>query len=306
MGSLNPVGELSAASLAFFCPALLIALYINFRHGFSKRLGWFYIIILSVLRIIGASCILYIQTQNNYSIGVETTAAITTAAGMAPLLLALLGFLERVNSGIEEIAPGKGFSHGMVFRPIHLIALAGLIMAIIGGVDLASASGPKDSDFSTGHHLMQAGACVFTAILVAIAVINVVFFLRREYVIPSERKLVYVGLPALPFLLVRIAYAMIIGFSTSPSDSFYYTHVSVWAEAFMRFMPEAVVVLLYIVAGLMTPKREVVPPPPQTKEVELEDGTVESRQQRSLGDYRPSRLVMNAYRQHQAKRAEEA
>lgn len=304
MGHLTGQGDLAAVSLAFFIPAIAIALYINLKHGLAKRLGWFYIILLSIFRIIGAVCVLWMETQNDRSTALIVTAAITNAAGTAPLLLALLGFLERVNSGLNDNGV-KGLPQKAVFRPIHLIALAGLILAIVGGIELNSANTAHDSKAMTGHHLMQAGSILFSVLLLCIAVINGLYFHRRAYVIPAELKLVYAGLAALPFLIVRIAYTVIVAFSTSTSSSFYYRHISVWADAFMRFLPEAMVVIFFIVAGLLTPKADALERTAAheygSKQAEIEEGS----QSRSLGDYRPSRLIRDAYRHHQASKAAE-
>ena len=75
---LNAKGDLSAVELAFFAPAFCIALFVLFRHGFNKQLGWLYVCLLSILRIVGAAATLYSQTKNDYSDGILETAAITS------------------------------------------------------------------------------------------------------------------------------------------------------------------------------------------------------------------------------------
>jgi hypothetical protein len=102
MGNLNPQGDLAAAQVAFFGPALVISSFIVFRHGFSRRLGWLYLVLLSILRIIGGSVTLYSETQDDYSTSLVIAAAITSAIGTAPLLMALQGILSRVNEGLRE------------------------------------------------------------------------------------------------------------------------------------------------------------------------------------------------------------
>ena len=316
---LTPRGDLAAAEVAFFTPALLISAFILFRHGFAKKLGWLYLVLLSTLRLIGASTTLYMETQNDHSSGLLETAAITSAIGTAPLLLALMGFLERIHEGMEH----KGLSQ-TVFRPIHLASLAALVIAIIGGIDEAG------SDQKTGRALMKAACCLFLAIYLALTAITIWSLVNIRWVLATEKKLLQAGALALPFLLVRIIYSVASGFS-GPSSPFYFRNVNVYVQAFMQFLMEAIVVCLYIFAGLMTPKmvkRTYMEGSLEGgKDVEsMEMGSVDGapaqesgrtapryeqrqhrRQQpapgaqqqrwlqpRSIGDHRPGRLIMNA------------
>ncbi|KAK5124543.1 hypothetical protein LTR85_001760 [Meristemomyces frigidus] len=304
---LNPKGDLAAVEVAFFAPAICIAIFVVFRHGFAKNLGWLYLVVLSLLRIIGASCTLYMESQNNYSAGLLETAAITSAVGTAPLLLALMGFLERIHAGMEH----KGLS-AMAFRPIHLAALAGLIIAIIGGVD----EGHTDaSDIKTGKELMEAASIVFLAIYLGLAAITIWSVINIRWVLTAEKKLLQAGLLALPFLLVRLIYTVAAAFSTT-GGVFYFRDVNVYVQAFMQFMMEAIVVSIFIFAGLLTPKMVKHELVEGSKDIEsmpmdnLDGPTQESgrmprreqqqapraqqQQQRSLGEYRPSRLIMSA------------
>lgn len=311
---LQPHGDLAAAQVAFFAPALLLSAFIVLRHGLSRKLGWFYLVLLSILRLVGAACTIYMEVKNDYSPGLLTTAAITSAVGTAPLLLALMGFLERINEGMEH----KGFSL-MIFRPIHLTSLAALIIAIIGGINESDSSA---SDQKTGKELMEAASILFLAIYLGLAGIALRTVCNVRWVLPNEKKLLQACVIALPFLLVRTAYSVCAGFS-SPGSTFYFRDVNVYVQAFMQFLMEAIVVCIFIFAGLMTPKMETREILDGSKDVEghrmeiLSGPTQESgreprgerqasrpqmqpprhqqeQQQRNLGDYRPSRLIMNA------------
>lgn len=295
MTSLDPKGGLAAAEIAFFGPSLIISAFIVFRHGFSRRLGWFYLVMLSLLRLIGASTLLYAETQDDYSTAVLETIYITSAVGTAPLLLALLGFLQRVHDGMK--AHGSNIN-AQIFRGISLLAVVSLVLAIIGGVYSTETNPGK---VSTGHSLMKAASVLFLAIYLILAGIAIFSFLRKSYALMGERKLVDAAVAALPFLLVRVVYTVIVSFSTSPSSIFYFRSVNVYVSAFMQFLMEAFTVVIFIVAGLLTPKREERP------ERDMELASEQSRprpetqrpnwgqqQPKSLGDYRPSRLIRNA------------
>lgn len=307
---LTSKGDLAAAEIAFFAPALCISSFVMFRHGLrlARNLGWLYLVTLSLLRLIGASCTLYMETQKKYTTGLYEAAFITSAIGTAPLLLALMGFLERIHQGMEH----KGISL-MVFRPLHLASLAGLIIAIIGGTDL-----DESGKYNTGKSLFEAASIIFFAIYLGLAVITIYTVSNTRWVLATEKKLLQAGLLALPFLLVRLIYTVAVAFSPSGSV-FNFLDVNVYISAFMQFMMEAIVVSIFIFAGLLTPKMVKHELKEGSKDVESmsmgavdgpaqESGRMPAREQaprpqqqqsRSLGDYRPSRLIMSAIRDRQ-------
>ena len=272
-------GDLSIAELIFFVPAFFVGIYILLQHGFSKKLGWFYLTLLSIFRIVGASCFIYIEATADYNQSMLVTAAITSAIGTAPLLLALLGSLERINDGMLNY----GTPHGL-FKLIHILSLAGLVLAIVGGINEGT---PTATTSTTGEHLMRAASILFMTMCGALAFISVRTWIYRAIVLLPERKLLYAGLLALPWLFVRIAYSIIVAFA-NPESPFFYRNVGVYPKAFMQFLPEAVVVILFIIAGMLTPRM-------QRPENKVEEGK-QSQTERSMGDYRPSRLVANAWR----------
>ncbi|KAK3110106.1 hypothetical protein LTR53_015952 [Teratosphaeriaceae sp. CCFEE 6253] len=301
---LGPKGDLAAVELAFFGPAFLVGVYILFRHGFTRQMGWLYVVVLSILRIIGTSATLDMQVSGTASASLLETAAITSAVGTAPLLLALMGFLERINQGMEH----RGLSL-MLFRPLHLISLGALIIAIIGGTNEMHAD---TGDMQTGRSLMEAASLLFLAIFLALAGVTLFTVTNSRWVVANERTLLRACVVALPFILVRIAYTIAVAFSNK-GGSLYFRDVSVWAQAFMQFLMEAIVISLFIVAGLMTPKMEKRAPFEGSRDAEMpkyetaseptgQPGRGGPRQEervdrlRTLGDYRPSKLIMNAIR----------
>lgn len=242
---LAPQACLAAAEIAFFSPAFCVAVFVLTKHGFTKQLGWIYLVLLSILRIIGASCTLYVDTQNDYSTSLVAAAVTTSAIGTAPLLLALMGFLERLNLGMEHRDIGT-----KIFRPIHIASLAALILSIIGGTDRFKTSA---SDRATGKDLIEAASVLFLVIYLSLAGITIWTLINIRWVLSGERKLIRACAAALPFLLVRIVYTVAVGFS--PKDTpFYFTNVSVWARAFMQFLMEAIGVGIFVFAGLATPR----------------------------------------------------
>lgn len=311
--TLPPKGDLAAAEIAFYSPAFLIALFVVIRHGFNRQLGWFYLVVLSIVRIVGSAATLYIDVNNDYSPGLIETASITSAVGTAPLLMALMGFLQRIHQGMER----KGLSIN-IFRPLGLASLVALIIAIVGGVDESHTTNPND--LSTGKDLMEAAAVVFLCVYLALSGIAIWTIDHRRYVRADEKNLMLACAVALPFLLVRIIYTVVSAFSNQGS-AFYFRNANVYIQAFMLFLMEAIIICAYFFAGLTTPKMEQMGMLQEvSKDVEgqrfgmgdtaprQEYGRAADRhhrsaprqqQQRSIGDYRPSRLIMNAIRDRQ-------
>ena len=91
----SPREALDIVELIYYAPALVLSIFIVVKHGFSRQLGWIFICILSLLRIIGASTgIAWVHNPNNDSI--LEAYIITDTIGLSPLLLCLLGMIKRV------------------------------------------------------------------------------------------------------------------------------------------------------------------------------------------------------------------
>lgn len=78
------VDALSAATVAIYAALLLVVLYLFVRHGREGLLGWLYLAIFCILRIIGGG-----MGINKPS----TSASIISSVGLSPLLLATSGIL---------------------------------------------------------------------------------------------------------------------------------------------------------------------------------------------------------------------
>ena len=118
-------GILSAVEIAFFSPVLILSGFICARHGFKREQGWLYLVLLALLRLIGASCLLYAEVNNDSNRNLYVAYFVCNSVGTAPLLLAMMGFLKRINDGMEH----NGVSIH-VFRPIQIMSLAALILAV--------------------------------------------------------------------------------------------------------------------------------------------------------------------------------
>ncbi|KAK0307681.1 hypothetical protein LTR01_005681 [Friedmanniomyces endolithicus] len=275
---LGPKGDLAAAELAFFAPALLIGLYIVFRHGFTRQMGWVYIVILSILRIVGASATLNMAATNIASTALLETAAITSAVGTAPLLLALMGFLERINTGMEH----KGVSR-LAFRLLHLVSLAALVVAIIGGIDRMDSNA---SQVSTGQKLSETASMLFLGVYLALAGIALFGVANVRWILAGEKVLMRACVLAIPVLAVRIAYSIASAFANAGSV-FYFGSVNMEKHQLYQGSRDVEGQKVEMISG---PTQESGYAAPSYQQ------GARSQTPRSIGDYMPSRLIYNAVR----------
>jgi hypothetical protein len=110
-------GWVAVIELVVYIPALLIALFVCKKHGFTRSSGWMYTLILCVVRIAGSICELL--TFSNSSTSIIKTMIILDSIGLSPLLLATLGMLSRLNDWIN--ARSKGHFGVKQFRLLQLL-----------------------------------------------------------------------------------------------------------------------------------------------------------------------------------------
>jgi hypothetical protein len=236
---------LNIVELVYYGPALLLALWVIHKHGMKRHSGWIYLAILPVVRIVGAAT--GIAANSNPSRGLFETSEIAYSIGLSPLFLAWLGVIKRVNEGmnVHSVPP-------RLINLVYLPILAGLILAIIGGLKLFDTN---PASVNTGVTYTKIAIMLFLLSLIALAAITVFTFMRIRYVMDSEKSLVFACLAVNPFFLVRIIYSIIVDFDRSSTIfSFLSTRTTaVVVQAVMSVAMEFIVVLIFLIAGFVTP-----------------------------------------------------
>ena len=243
----------SIAEIIVYLPALAIAIFLSFRHGFGRSSGWLYIIIFCLARLIGPIMQLMTITRPA-DISLFTGSVILQTIGLSPLLLASLGLLSRVLESINK-------SHHTVIniqilKVIQSIPTIGLVLGIIGGVDASNhiATGG-------GYHpgpLNKAGTALFIVAYVVIVLATIMISFHASHAEPGEKRLVLAVAISLPFILVRLIYAIMATFTKI--NSFNQITGSVTILLCMSLIMEFIVVLAYEVTGLGLP---TIPKPQQ-------------------------------------------
>lgn len=235
--------RLAIAELVFYLPALALSVYVNIRHGFRRQLGWFYLILLSVIRLVGNS--MEIAANSEKSINLFVGAAVLNGVGLSPLLLAMTALLRRVN---------KDLLHGPLERILRLVTipiLVALVLTAYGGSQLYGQSSP--SDYKNGENIARAGIIVLLVAFGLLVLIAVFSFSHLRQIRAGESVMLYAVVISVPFILIRLIYSALVYFDTH-SKTFNLTGGSIWARAFMSVLEEWVTVILYISAGILAPK----------------------------------------------------
>ncbi|KAI4178181.1 MAG: hypothetical protein L6R41_008513 [Letrouitia leprolyta] len=235
--------RLAVAELVFYVPALALSVYVNVRHGFRRQLGWFYLILLSVIRLVGNSMEVAANSKN--SINLFVGAAVLNGVGLSPLLLAMLAMLKRVN---------KDLLHGPLERVIRLITIPILVAVILtayGGSQLYGESSP--SEYKNGENIARAGIVILLLAFGLLVLITVFSFSHLRQIRAGDSIMLYAVAISIPFILIRLIYSALVYFDTH-SKTFNLTGGSIWARAFMSVLEEWVTMILYIYAGIVAPK----------------------------------------------------
>ena len=237
---------LDIVELVYYVPALVLSLLVIKKHGFGRQLGWIYLSILSLLRIIGSST--GIAANYKPSSGLTECAIITQAVGLSALLLAWYGMIKRVNDGLHssQLAP-------KLLHFLHILILVGLVLAIYGGVKLFDSS---SGSASNGLSYSKAAVIILLFVLIALSGFTIVIFATRiRHALDGERQIVFACLASIPFLLIRIIYSIIVYFDWGSSVfSFLSTrNAAVIVQAIMSVAMEFIVVTVYLAAGFAAP-----------------------------------------------------
>jgi hypothetical protein len=243
---------ISIGEIICYTPCLVIAVYLMFRHGFGKAAGWYFLVMFSLARILGAA--FQLATINNpTSVQLHTGAAILTSVGFSALLLATLGLLSRLITSIEST--GKNMVATRIIKLIELALLVGLIVGIVGGVNAGDDAAKPPYKYQPGT-LSKVGTAIFVACYAATVLVTILTSFHTNSAEPGERRIIYAILFALPFLFVRLVYSC---FSTFSHDK----HFSLLGGSqtillFVAVLEELVVTITYLAVGLTL---AVVPKP---------------------------------------------
>jgi len=249
MPSLDGFGKLAPPVIVFYIPIFIVTLILVLRHGFKRDAGWIFLLIFSIIRILGGILLIAAQLTRPVNTGLYTGAYVLESAGLSPLLLATLGFLRTI--GRNSFSEGGPMTR--VFRLLALLATIALILTVYGGTT---------SDSSNGTTLRRVGNILYAVLYVLLAAVHVLCWLRVNTLMKHRRALLIGVSSALPFLGVRMLYSVLSSFSgslvpsTNNTNSLSEFNIATgdWRiNLVMGLIMEFVVVVIYTTVGAKTP-----------------------------------------------------
>ncbi|KAI0724188.1 hypothetical protein C8T65DRAFT_704103 [Cerioporus squamosus] len=267
---LDARGSIAAVEIAFYIPVLLVGGFLTFRHGFARKAGWIFLVILSIVRIIGG--ITHVMSESDPTNSTERTIySIMEAAGLSPLLMASLGFLRTVTQ--YSLEDNNLMTRGL--RILGLVGTVGLALAISGGVSAGDAT--SQSSLNSALDQRHAGSILFVVMYVGAVGLTVMCWQNRDVILRYRRQLLNGVTATLPFLGVRVLYSILSSFApyplkivdgqqelSIPNNSGLGKFTSVSSEwgiyLVMSVLMEYIAVIIYVVVGIMTPLGKDAPP----------------------------------------------
>jgi hypothetical protein len=234
---------ISIALIVVYLPFLVVGVILAMRHGIRRSSGWLFLIIFSLLRIIG-SCLQLATISDPRNIHLYIGSAICTNVGLAPLVLCSLGLVGRVADSISK--SHKTFVSYRILRVVQLIVTVGTILGITGGID-------SGDDYSTtGKWTVQTKSIVGTVLFIvayaAVLLMTIITSFHLSHAEAGEKRLlVAIGL-SLPLLLVRLIYSIMATIVKNPK--FNLLSGSPTILLCVALLEEIVVVIIYEGVGL--------------------------------------------------------
>lgn len=221
--------------LFFFAIFLVFGFILCFRHGFRRSEGWVILITFSLLRLIGAS--FQLASINYQTDSVYGGALICEGIGLAPLTLLNIGIFGRLNKYAKKI-------HHKAFSVISLVAIAGLVLGIYGGIDSS-----ESADLGT-NDLLKASVICFLVAYVMFLALFLLFLTGLNRIPPNERPLLYAFAVCIPFMVVRFMYSVLPTFISSLRSDYNALFGNVSIYLFMAVLEEIVIVACYVYVGM--------------------------------------------------------
>lgn len=163
--ALSHTSILYIVDLVFYIILFPVTLYLAYRHGRHAILGYFYLNVCCAVRIV-ADIVSVVDASHTSANGQPSIAsAVLGSIGLSPLMLSLAGFLHEIHHYLLIVTSTSNKTEKRAKRwmwfaqiQIHGIVAAGMVLLIIGTVNLFSATSNKD--LQNDDKLRSAGAVI--------------------------------------------------------------------------------------------------------------------------------------------------
>ena len=222
--ALSDTSILSAIELAIYSILLPITLFVGYRHGRKAILGYIYLNMCCVVRIATDIIQLVDNSGSSSDVAPSVASLILSSIGLSPLILAAAGFLHELHKYHNDTtllpahikSANRWVSFGQL--QIHAICTAGMVMIIIGAIDLGTAT-TKVEDM-TADRLRSAGIIVLVFLWFALLQYGI-WLLKKSYRYRSQQvhnqELTIWTLIGLVFIGIKLIYATVYLFDRKDS-----------------------------------------------------------------------------------------
>ncbi|CAG7924745.1 unnamed protein product [Penicillium olsonii] len=269
---------ISILEIIIYSPTLFVALWMAFHHGFTKSSGWYFFVVFSLARIVGAACYLAtIAAPSN--VGLYIAWAVCTSLGLSPLILGCLGLLSRANDSIMR-KTGESINQ-IVFRFVVLVSLVGLILSIVGAT--------QNSDITHGLITTETKVALVLFLVTWLAVCGILVLIANQShrIEQGEHRLLLAVAISLPLILVRLVYSFVYAFGHLASFNMLSGNVTI--QLVMSVLEEIVIVFVCLGVGLTLQVRPSLEDAQPSSQIELESGASESQVPPKQRSQRPKR-----------------
>ena len=197
------------------------------------------------IRIGGGVTVILLENDPS-STGLIVATIILLGVGIIPLMLVTIGLLRIV---LAEDFEDKRIFHIITYA-IRTLFFVGIVLIIAGGSLGGKYKDP--SDVSIGLKLVKAGYILLAVILAILIAFQSYLWGHKRGLSGTSLTILKGTSAAIPFLIVRIAYAFLSVFDTNPK----WNDLSGSIAAFfcMALLMELFVVAIYITVGLSIPQ----------------------------------------------------
>ncbi|GKZ33168.1 hypothetical protein AbraIFM66950_002954 [Aspergillus brasiliensis] len=220
--------------IIYFFPALFVAAWLCRLHGFGKQLGWLYLTLLCLVRVVGSA--LRIASEINHNTSTSMAADVISSVGIMTLLLGMLELIDH----FESMLPFRPISQ-RVWAFLQLTQYAALILYAVG--------------MGMGRTDLNRASTVIVVVSFVVQLATCAVLSRHMYHPACDRRLLLLAIISIPFLAVRVIYGVATTFVASKSP-FNTGMTGVVISAFLQYLLEFVATALFLYAGvvLLSPK----------------------------------------------------
>jgi hypothetical protein len=232
------IGELCA-----YFPVLAVAVVLAVRHGFGRSSGWLFLIIFSLIRIIGA-CFQLATINNPTNDSLYIGVAILDSIGLSPLELTSLGLLSRIIASINK--SHSTFVQHYHMKAIQIVVMVGLILSIVGGID--ASNNLSSTGVYVPQTLSKVAMVLYIVAYLLIVATTIILSFSVSHAEHGEKRLLLAVAISLPFILVRLVYSSISILGNNTDFNTLTGKVTIYLC--MALIMELCVVIIYEAVGL--------------------------------------------------------